>query len=113
MFKTSLYIGYTEVAGVSACGLVLHNEIITVRVGKRVQGSREELLRRGWKLFEKKISKFLESSNHLIEICVNPADVPLMKEIIPDKYRKLVTSCSYNPAIEVAAEIALGERPET
>jgi len=106
--ETSIYLAVAEFHGRKAFGHVKHNEIATFEIarftdeedrGKILAMALEDALR------------VVTSSEEVIEICVNPQDVELARKALPEKWRDLVTSCSYNPAYQVAMEKLLGERP--
>ena len=105
--KTSVYLALGEFRGKKGVGYVKHNDVATFEWATPVEVSDKKDMY-GVALLHA-VSSLVEGEE-VVEICVNPFDVELVKDIVPDEWRGKVTSCSYNPAVSVVMEKLLGER---
>ena len=105
--KTSIYLAVGEFKGKWGYGCVKHNEVATFEIANLSEENyRENLYRRALLT----AASSLAEGEVVIEICVNPEDVELVRKVAPEEWKGLVTSCSYNPAQRVVMEKLIGER---
>jgi len=107
MRKMIFYVAGVSVAGNCGAGVVMGDgdEICTVESGAKVESrplekAVEELLRiyRGFR------------PGKQVEIYASPTDYEKVYRLLPPDLRDKLDTCSYNPAVQVAAEFAIGER---
>ena len=106
------YIAAAVVGGTAGVGFIIDEDIMTTENGKRLKPqSKEKLLKaavdeflRTFRFFEK------EGLDGKIEIFVSPQDFETVKRLFPEDLKKYLGTRGYNPAVQVAAEFAIGER---
>ena len=107
---TIFYIAIAEVAGNKGIGVVMDNEICNIETGMKFSGTKEELLEKAVEEFMRVYDAFCSGKE--VEIYASPSDFEIVLKLLPEHLKGFLDRCSYNPAVQVAAEYAIGERTQ-
>jgi len=108
------YIAATELPETAGAGAVYNSDFFTVEIGKRFPADTDRK-----KLLAAAVEKILplleglKESNVIpneFEVLANPKDIEIVRELLPDWLVERLSACNYNPAEQIAAEYAIGER---
>jgi hypothetical protein len=111
MKKVSCYISVIVVSGSAGVGYIIDDETMTVENGKRVEPvGREELLKIAVEEFLRAYRGLKDVLNGRLEVMVSSGDFETVRKFLPAELRGYLSICNYNPAEQVAAEFAIGER---
>ena len=104
------YLAAKVVGNSAGIGFVVDCGVATFEFGNRFSLlPKGELLREGVENFVKVLDEFLKEDQQ-VEIYVSHEDYEAVREFLPERYRDCLETCNYNPAVQVAAEYAIGER---
>jgi predicted HicB family RNase H-like nuclease len=101
---TIFYIAIAEVAGNKGIGVVMDDGICNIETGMKFSGTKKEMLKKAVEEFMRVYKAFCSGKN--VEIYTSPSDFEMVLKLLPERLKGFLDRCSYNPAVQVAAEYA-------